>query len=482
MGLFSKIIGVPTIGKMMLRIMKKRAFKPFQVSLEEAFQKQNRMLEAKFDRLERTEIGRKLGVRKGVKIEDLQVTDYSFYEPFYNNPSPGAFMYPLKDYIKVRTSGTAGKEKWFMTAREELKRSFIETAMLFLFTVFHDGEKPTIEYEDKLYINTAPRPFTGGFLVSSGTKYAPVTIVPNINLSYHDKVRYFIYNYEKIDGAFMTASSLISQIMPAIGKPIKLKGLLLFDSPIAEVYEDKIEKFAGTIPKASYSSTETFISTLPSVQHPLGFIFDWRRGMFEFLPIKGGKAEKNSIRLDRVNVGEVYRLIFTSFIGELTRYDTKDSFECIAIGDDILGTDYPIFKFRSRQEKTISIQNFTRISEDELLTVFKETGIPFIDFTARTEIEKGFEKLVIYIEHPGDMSAKGIQKLIHKKLYEMDKDYRDLVDFFNYTPIKIHLMPKGVFAKYLEEKIASVPKVERINMRDEEFERLTRLIENDPHA
>jgi len=149
----------------------------------------------------------------------------------------------------------------------------------------------------------------------------------------------------------------------------------------------------------------------------------------------------------------------------------------VAKGDDILNADCPVFKFFSRSEKTIILQSFTRISEEELLTAFSEAGIPYIDFTTRVEVEGGFEYLIIYLEYVGSLTVEKIQKSIHEQLYGKDKDYHDLVDFFDYVPIKIRLVPRGVFAKYLEGiPTGGFPKVDKINMSDKEFERLMRLI------
>jgi hypothetical protein len=383
-------------------------------------------------------------------------------------------MYPLEDYIRARTSGTAGKEKWLMIPKIVISKTFRETAIESFFTIFHDGEKITLEYGDNIYVNTAPRPFVGGFLIPETGSFGIVNIVPNINLSYNDKIRYFIMNPKKLHAAVMLASTLVSQIMPAISKPIKLKGFLCTDANIAEVYKDDIEKFTGVAPKTLYGSAETIMPSVPSIQHSLGFIFDWRRGLFEFLP---EDDETNMVEMDEVKVGNTYRLIFTSFNGELTRYDTGDSIVCVAKGDDIINTDYPVFKFQARLEKTISLQNFTRISEEELLTVFKMANIPFREFTTRVEIEKGQEYLTIYIEHLGSMTTQIIEKAIHKQLYEIDGDYRDLVDFFNYIPLKIKLVPRGVFAQYKNEVATAMHKVDRINMRDGKFKQFLRIVE-----
>lgn len=483
MELLSKILSIPPIGKMALKGLKKEAFKPYHVPLQRAIEKQDKMIEAKLKKMEGTEIGRKLGMYKGVRLQDLPVTDYSFYEPFYKNPSSKAFMYPLENYKEIKTSGTAGKEKSYLLPKKKILRSFRETALQMILALFHDGEKIALEYGDNLYVNSGPAPFIGGSTISLGSKKIPIfNFTPNVNLSYKEKVQYFILNYKKIDAAFVLSSTLISQIMPAIKEPIKLKGFATIDTPEVEIYRDEIERFTDTVPKSFYASTETVACSVMSIQHSMGFIFDLRRGLFEFFPVKKGEVEKKSIGIDEVTVGQVYQLVYTDFDSELTRFNTKDSFKCIAKGDDILNTDFPIFRFQGRLDKTISLQNVTRISEEELLMAFKEADIPFVDFTTKVESERGLEFIGIYLEHAGNMKSEEIRDAIHERLYMMDNDYKALADFFDYTPLKIYPIPNGVFAKYLEVKGGSVPKIDRIKMNDEDFEKLARLIKSSESA
>lgn len=474
-----KVISFPPIAKFVFKSLKKNVFRPFQISFDKIAEQQDKRLRSKLERMERTKIGKKLGVCRGIEIQNLPVVSYDFYEPFFSSPSQGDLMYPLEDYVKVRTSGTSGKEKWFIFPQSVVKKAFRETAIPALLSVFHDGEKIRLEYKDNYYVNVAPRPFIGGTMLSEGSSENPFfNFVPNVNLSYDEKIEYFIRKYEKINGAVLLASAIISKIKPAIGKSIRLKGLVTPDTIIGEMFFDEITEFANTTPRAGYGSTETFICSIPSVEYPLGFFFDWRRGTFEFMPIENGETENDRIlQMNEVHVGEIYQLVYTDFETELTRYDTKDSFKCVAKSDDIIGVELPIFKFQSRMEKTISISNFTRISEEELIRVFKTSKISYVDFTARAEIDKGMEYLAIYIELSRESSTDEIKEVIHKELYVTDRDYKELVDFFDYIPIKIYMVPKGVFTKYLGGKLATIAKVDRINMTGEEFKRLNDIIE-----
>jgi hypothetical protein len=385
-------------------------------------------------------------------------------------------MYPLEDYLRVRTSGTTGKEKWFLIPQQAIKNSFRRTGLLALLASFHNGEKIDLEYGDVAYVNVSPRPFLGGAILSSSGDVGFIKIVPNFDLSYRDKINYFVSNYEQIDTATLHASTLISQIMPAIGKPISLKGISVRDSQVGEMYKEKIKEFVGCYPKTSYGSTETLICSFSSVQHPLGFIFDWRQGIAEFRPIKNNVPVDELIGMDEVKVGGLYELVFTSFETEITRLDTKDTFICVAMGDDALGINYPAFKFKGRIEKALSVQNFTRITEDELMKAFQNAGVSFVEFTAKTEIENGFEHLAIYVEvYQEDLTAEDVKEKIHGQLCKIDQDYEALVDFFEYVPLQIHLMPRGAFSKYMQER-PGMPNVDRINMADEEFRKLLKFM------
>ncbi len=388
---------------------------------------------------------------------------------------------PLDEYAKIKTSGTTGKSKWFLIPRIAMHKVLKETALPSIFALFHDGEKITMEYGDTLYLNLGPAPYISGSVFNMGSqeKRAPfLKLVPNINLSYKEKVDYFILNWKKIDAAWIMASALITQVMPALNEPLKLKGLMLMDDLVARSHIEDIKTFTGVTPKTTYASTETIAPAIPSVQHAMGFIFDPRRGFFEFAPCEKNKIEEESVGLGEVKVGKIYRLIYTDLIGEITRYDTANSFRCIATNDNIINTDFPVFEYHSRLDAVISIMNFTRISEEELLSTFQAIGIKVIDFTTRLIMEGGHEYLQLYVELIEEKPKQDVEKKIHQHLYTNNPDYRMLSDSFSYVPIKLEYLSKNTFAKYLEKKSGVFPKVCRIDMNDEEFERLMTLTEN----
>jgi len=355
MSIISGLMRFPTVGKFLLKQWKKTALNPLRLPRERIMERQEALVKKKFGALERTDIGKKLGVKKNSQIKDLPLTSYEFYQPYFTDPAQSAFMYPIGEYNRTMTSATSGAPKWFMTPNKKIQD--VRKTMFTSFLAFsHDGDRFQMKYGDTVYINVAPQPYAGGLVLSEeDSSPSTLNIVPNLNLPYRDKVDYFIRNYEKIDSAATLAASLVSQIIPAVKKPLKLKGLGVFDTVVAETYYEELEDFAGIPPRTVYTSTETLLPSLPSVEHRLSFIMDWRCGLFEFIPLHDGKVSDQVKDLYDVEVGGIYKVVYTSFLDELTRYDTKDSFECIALSDEILGVEAPVFKFHSRVDKVIDI-------------------------------------------------------------------------------------------------------------------------------
>jgi len=482
--MLERLMENPTIGKFILERLKTNAFDAFEIPLTRALENQTAPLNNKLKHLKNTTIGKKLEIHNKTNLKDLPYTDYTFYQPFYESPSPDAFMYPLEEYATLKTSGTTGKNKVFLIPRKAMRKALKETALSTIFALFHDGTKITMQYGDTFYLSMGSAPYLSGSMFNMGSKEkrAPfLNLVPNINLTYKEKVDYFILNYKKIDAVWILASTLITQIMPKIKEPLKLKGLIVIDDLIAKNYKEEITKYTGTTPKTCFSSTETISPTIPSVQYSMGFIFDPRRGIFEFAPCEKTQTEK-TVGLDQVQVGKIYRLIYTDLIGEITRYDTDNTFKCIAKSDDIINTDYPVFEYNTRLDATISIMNYTVIGETELIDTFHTLGLKMVNFTTKIGAEQGHEYLHIYTElidqKQTQTQIQNIEEAIHQHLYNNNSDYKLLVDSFTYKPIKLFILPKNTFANYLEKKSGSFPKILRIGINDHELQQLYNLTKN----
>jgi len=467
-------------GKILIPLAIRRGMK----FLEESnfIEKQEKMLKEKIKQTSKSNIGKKLGIRPDSPFNSIPLTTYDFYNDFYMKPVEGDFIYPLSEYLKVFTSGSMGKPKTFLVPKKGMVENMKTTGVSLFVLTTHDGEKPNWEVGDTMFRNAPGGSFISGFYsqFSDSNRSSLIKRAPKVDIPYHEKVDYFVENYRDIDFAYMNVSSLLDEICPRIGEKIHLKGLMTQDSS-ARVLKEEIKEAVGTYPKVVYGSTETFISGLPSIEYPGSFFMDWRTVYSEFIPedkainILEDTAQDppDTIPLMDLEVGKRYQYVATPFHNDMIRYVTSDIFECAAMGDSILGIDQPIFNFYGRADRLISVHNFTRISEDEIISALRDAEVPSVEFTARVELHGNKEYMAMYIELSSPMEVEEVTSRLHEELLKVDKDWNDLTEFMKYTPLKVNLLPRGSFERYLGKK-DGLPKIERIEMKED---RLRLLLE-----
>ncbi len=468
-----------------------RALKPYLkrnslgfLSEERVAERQRTLVDEKIRRIANTVIGKSLTKGKGLRIEKMPLTGYDFYSPFFIEPCSGDFMFPLDDYVRAFTSGTMGKPRSYLLPKTGITHNMRNTGLTFMFLATHDGEKITYEVGDVTYANAPGGAFISGFMheVSGTLASGWVKKVPSDSLSFTEKVDYFVENYKKIDMAYMNVPLLLEEIYPRIGGPIPLKGFYTQDKS-AGILKDKIREVTGSYPKTIFGSTETLFSGLPSIEHPGAFFFDWRCIYAEFITEEDAitkdvsrlDAHPELVSMDGVEVGKRYQLVATPLMNDMTRYVMPDILECVDTGDDILGSQIPLFKYHMRSDKLVVLHNFTRISEEELLEVLSKVKIPYVDFTARRELEGARDYMVVYLEPSKKINVDDVRKRLHEGLLTFDKDWRDISNFLGYVPLKVVLLPRGSFLNYMHKR-GSLPKVDRIEMR---MELLDSLVESD---
>ncbi len=439
-------------------------------------------LKKKLDRLQKCSIGRELGLEPGKKIDDLPLTGYSFYQRFYNDPHEGDFMYPLNDYFKNMTSGTMSKPKVYLTPKIFLNKVIMNAGLSIFFISTFDGEKYHFKFGDTLYLNIPGGSFISNIASKEVNKNRSslIKVVPpdSENMTFQEKVDYFVEHYKEIDLAQMNITTLLDDIEPRIKEKVKLKSFITMDASAFELKE-RVKDFIGTYPKTPYCSTETIASTIPSIDPPAGFFFDWRLIYPEFIPEKYAITHEveridelpEIISLKDVEIGGRYQLVITPFYSELTRSVTSDILECIGFEDKLLKVETPIFRFYSRADRILSLHNFTRINETEIVMVLEASKIPFVDFTARRELDDTKEYLRLYVEFKDDVDLDETTKILHETFMATDKDYRDLTNMMEYTPIRLSILTKGTFKNFFSKK-EGMSRIARIGMREDRLKLL----------
>jgi len=439
-------------------------------------EKMDAKINAHINKVSRTGLGKKLGVTGESNIKKIPLTHYKFYEPFFNEPQQGDFIYPLEEYVRAFTSGTMGKPKTFLLPKTGLWESLSKTGMTFLLLCTHDGEKITYEVDDTVYENMPGGQFISSFyyeLIDKKISGGWIKQVPDVNLPFQSKIDYFVENHKDIDMAYMTVTSLLDQVYPRINEPLKLKGFITQDRA-AYTLKEKIKEITGSYPKTIFGSTETMFAALPSIEHPGCFFFDWRIQYPEFIPLENAinngvetsEPMDDIIDVDEVENGKIYQLVSTPYGNDLIRYVMPDLLECIAQGDNILQMNIPVFRYYSRSDGLLVLHNFTRISEDELTVILGSAGIEFVDFVVTRELIGSREYMKMFIELKKPMSEEELYSTLHERLVDFDKDWHDLCKMLEYEPLKIQILPAGSFKRYLQRK-SGVPKINRVNITPE---------------
>jgi len=443
--------------------------------------KQNRLVKEKIKKLSNCSLGKKLGVDKGTSINDMPLTGYNLYLPFFKDPSEGELMYPLSDYVNAHTSGTMGKPKNYLLPKTGFIENIKKTALGILLLCTYDEGEFTYDIGDVLYANYPGGSFFSALMVDSfkNRESSFLKVIPDNSesMTFQEKVDFFIDNYEKIDISGMMVTTFLDEIYPRLKEPLSLKGFLTSDIAAGPLKEEIKEK-SGSYPSTIYASTETMVASLPSVEYPGGFFFDWRVIYPEFIPednqvnsdIRWIVDTPDTLSMFDVEEGKRYQLIATPYYNDFTRYVMPDILECVAKSDDLLTIEIPIFKYYSRADNLLVIHNFTRISEEELLMIMKNSDIPFTEFTVRRELEGSKEYLSVYMELRRDMSEEEIYTAMNEALISHDDDWRDLNECINYTPLKLKILPEGTFNNFLDS--VDMHRVNRISMKEKHFNKL----------
>ena len=463
-----------------------KALSPLAVSYATGFlgernirRKQEELLRKKLVMLSNVSLGKELGASPA-GFPKMPITTYELYQKYFEAPRDGDLLYPVKEYVVAQTSGTMGKPKKYLIPKTAIAYNMMKTGFAIIVVSSHDGDRFTFELGDVVYTNLAGGSHITSHAVSIGRKYTSIFLsqCPDPDLSYREKVNYFVKNHEGIDYAQMIVPTLIDEVYPRIGKPFHLKGFITQDSA-AEVHKEEIRRITGNYPRVIYGATESLAISLPSVEYPGCFFFDWRMSHSEFIPEEervphdAGRVDEppETVSLMDVEAGERYQIVVTPYKTDVTRYALPDVLECVADGDDVLGTSLPVFRYYARVDRLITLHNFTRIAEKEIVQVLEDAKIPFVDFVARREMEGTRDYMRLYVELSDQMDEAEVFKRIHGGLLDFDRDWRDLTNFLEYVPLKMRLMPRGSFRRYLEAK-GGMPRVDRMEMRDEHLNRL----------
>ena len=238
-----------------------------------------------------------------------------------------------------------------------------------------------------------------------------------------------------------------------------IKGIMGSGSDV-EIFRDTIKKTWGRDTLDVYASTESGLVAMQAWDFG-GMTFTPSLNFLEFIPEADyirNKADSSYVPrvllLDEVQPGEKYELVVTNFHGSpLVRYRTGDVIKITSLSNENLNIQLPQMVFEGRVDHTIDIGGFIRLTEKVIWQAVSRSEVPYVDWVARKEYRGKDAILHVLIELKGDsrIPEEDIAQNIYRELQKMDDGlpYGNVQHVLGSEPIKVTLLPKGAFERYL---------------------------------
>ncbi len=248
-----------------------------------------------------------------------------------------------------------------------------------------------------------------------------------------------------------------------------VKGLMTYGID-SSIYRDKITRMWGRQPLEFHGCTEALMIATQTWDYE-GMTFVPNLNFFEFIPEAESirarldpKYNPSTCLLDEVVPGN-YELVITSFHGgPFVRYKLGHLVQITARRNEKLNIDIPQMVFLTRVDDQIDIAGFTRLSEKVIWQAIENSGVRYVDWTARKEV-RDRPVLSVYLEVSDSRGATPgqISRRIHQELKKLDAPYSELEAFTGLHPMEVTILPKGAFAAYKAKQKAAGADLERVS-------------------
>jgi hypothetical protein len=203
---------------------------------------------------------------------------------------------------------------------------------------------------------------------------------------------------------------------------------------------------------------------------------------FEFIPERewfkwqlDHSYQPKTILLDEVKAGEKYEIVITNLHGGiLTRCRIGDIVRITSLQNEKLGIDIPQMAFERRADDLIIIFGFGHLTEKLIGEAIENTGIPYVDWTARKETIDNKPALHIYLELEGNYITReqSAAVSVYNELEKLDSVYHfnlhkyaygDVMKFLGLRPIAVTFLPQGAFSDYISQRRSEGAAVNNLN-------------------
>ncbi|MDD5039314.1 MAG: GH3 auxin-responsive promoter family protein, partial [Dehalococcoidales bacterium] len=230
-----------------------------------------------------------------------------------------------------------------------------------------------------------------------------------------------------------------------------------------EAFRKRIIHYWGSNPYEMYAQTE-FLG-MPAFQ-------TWNRkamtpqpylGYFEFIPesesiqsLNDPKYQPSTCLMNELQVGQSYEIVFTNFYGgAFARYRPKDMITIVALEDHETGIKLPQWVFKGRADRLIALGGFTRIDERTIWLALEDAQIKYEEWMASKEAEREHPILHVYISTDTKEDPELMKARLHESLKKHDPTYADLESMLGWSPLRLTLLPRGVFERWQQERVAA---------------------------
>jgi len=240
------------------------------------------------------------------------------------------------------------------------------------------------------------------------------------------------------------------------------------------VFKNKVEEMWGKRPLELYGGTEGGIYATQTWDYN-GLTFIPNLNFMEFIPEDehfkwqlDHSYRPKTVLLDEVKPNQNYELIITNFHGgSLVRFRIGDMIRMISLRNEESKINLPQMIFYGRADYLIDIAGLGRLTERIIWEALENTGVPYVEWTARKEVIRDRAVLHLYIEpkYLNGIAEQDIAKSFSRELQKLDKQYHhnpyniydsdaDIEVEADSRQVEVTLLPQGTFANYISQRQA----------------------------
>lgn len=474
------------------------------LSVEEFMTIQQLLLKEQLELMSHSGLGQKLMGGQNIQtVENFRrsvpITNYTDYEPYFEIQDDDALA--KKPAIWAHTSGRMGLVKWAPYTTEMLARLADNTLAAFILSSALCKGDMRLQEGTRVVLNLPPLPYTTGIMGYAAAQRIDYKAIPSLKeaaeMNFEERIRqgYKTALQTGVDYAASIAVVLnkVGETFSNLGKsgqkiptyhpaallrmlkavilsklhnrPLmprdiwKVKGLVCGGTDTV-IYREQIHNYWGVQPLDVYVATEACFIAMQA-WNKKGMTFIPFSNFYEFIPENELEKHRHdpayqpqTILMDEVKPGEEYELVITNLLGgAFLRYRVGDVIKITALEDEETGVKLPQMVFQRRADDIIDISGFVRFDEKLIWRAIHDTGIPYVDWTARKETIDGVPILRIFIELSGNsVSPEQVRQKIDANLTTLFSDYYDTKQMIGTNPLAVTLLKHGSFQNYQVNK------------------------------